>query len=476
MIHNCKLCDYKTKDKSNFDRHLQSRKHITKVKEQNIQPEVYKCIKCGNEYSRQASLNRHAGYCTEKKINTVKSEYDNKLKEKEHECEIKMKDKDIEIITLKKSLEQLESEKKSIQTNENNLKQTINVLTIENSYHKRLINDIIVTTTTSMNTLNYAKINYPNAPALEAFNNFELLKFEQNYSVAENILFHYRHKTLVSAIGNMIIKHYKKSDPSQQSIWNSDCSRFVYIIRTVVDDTIQWTADKGGNQVQNLIITPILSFIKSELNKFCFDKADNIVNSKYPEIECEELRKINILIDAINDGGISKDIIRYITGSFYLHKELQKDNNYIDQSKPEIENKINLLSDNKQYIADDSNNIKNKAKNTNPKDKPKPKSNTKTKSKDKPKPTPKPNTKTKPKPKQKPIPQYVEVTIKRRNTSDNSDSEYDSDNEYNNNEPVIITPINDKPFLQSSMPNYNIEDDELLSDDGKPYEFVNSFK
>ena len=60
----CKLCNYKTNKKQNYEKHLSSDKHNTK--------NVYTCKKCNKFFNHSSSLSRHLKTCVEIKSDDTK--------------------------------------------------------------------------------------------------------------------------------------------------------------------------------------------------------------------------------------------------------------------------------------------------------------------------------------------------------------------------------------------------------------------
>ena len=67
-MYQCKLCNYNTNDKSNYNRHILTKKHIKNEKnvckknvcEKSLQ---YKCEECGKSYKYLSGLSRHKNKC-----------------------------------------------------------------------------------------------------------------------------------------------------------------------------------------------------------------------------------------------------------------------------------------------------------------------------------------------------------------------------------------------------------------------------
>ena len=66
VIYNCKICDYSCSDKSNFNKHLNTKKHKTTANttaNNTTKTTTENTCKCGKKYRHSASLSRHKSTC-----------------------------------------------------------------------------------------------------------------------------------------------------------------------------------------------------------------------------------------------------------------------------------------------------------------------------------------------------------------------------------------------------------------------------
>jgi len=131
-----------------------------------------------------------------------------------------------------------------------------------------------------------------------------------------------KHKTVGKYLGDFIVKLYKKDDPKAQSIWNTDDNRLTYIIRELLhNNSSNWVVDKKGLKTKEYLINPLLSHIKELLISY----QNNLVipnlsqNSVEMEFILENSRTIIELMNAIDDGGVAKDILRHISSHLKFH-------------------------------------------------------------------------------------------------------------------------------------------------------------
>src|SRR5690606_6874440 len=82
-------------------------------------------------------------------------------------------------------------------------------------------------------------------------------------------VYHYNHKRLHHYIADLIVRYYKKKDPSQQSFWNCDSSRLNYIIMSQINNKKKnWIQDKKGVMITEEIIKSFLDLIMEEITHY----------------------------------------------------------------------------------------------------------------------------------------------------------------------------------------------------------------
>jgi len=330
MKFSCNLCNYSTDTKFCYEKHLKTKKHQEKVTNlPKVEPalscvlpvsspylssEKYTCQFCGNLYANAGNLAKHKQSCSEKStyIKTIE-ELKNQLSKKDIEVAKEMAYKD-EII--KNKDEHMKSKD-----------ETILYLSHENKNLKTMLNCAGTVVEKSVSNLSYVNKHYPNAPALEYITDIaDLHEDLSEDNVVDNIIYEYKNHTLVSFIGNLIIKDYKKTDPTQQSLWNSDADRLTYMIRSLLaNESIQWEVDKKGVNTTKYIIKPITDYIKKQLENYITtcevsrsQKTKKIMGSVYKMADCR------IVIASIDNGELANGILKYISPYLYIVKENQE--------------------------------------------------------------------------------------------------------------------------------------------------------
>ncbi|QKF94619.1 hypothetical protein QKU48_gp1161 [Fadolivirus algeromassiliense] len=340
MKFQCKLCNYETNDKSNYNRHINSSSHLRiscpVIKEPVIQPttkhenqsDKISCEKCNRTFTKLSALYRHRNHrCPnikeEKKIESIRDkenaelrqqlqEYQQRMKLQEQEFENKLKQKEIEV------------ENKLLKKQLNELKSFINSGKCGN-------------TTYNISIKKYVQQHYADAPALESVNDYAKLTFEDNEFI-ETLVSKFNSDCLHTYLGNFLISYYKKDNPSEQSLWNSDVSRLTYIVKELLNNNSSiWSRDCKGIKTKNYIINPLLKYIKKCINEYWMNNIDNLKSMDTPTlVRIQEtfiiIHKIKKYIDS---GNLSNDIVRYIAPHFYLEV---KDTNGNEMNEVFIDN------------------------------------------------------------------------------------------------------------------------------------------
>jgi hypothetical protein len=330
MKYICNECNYETCDKSHFDRHKNTKKHVQNA--QNMTKQIYKiigkpkvnqkltgskpkivatsteksCKLCGNIFSCKQSLSRH--------IN--------------HRCKLKtnepvVKKLEIMIDTLEKQNQTLGKQNEKLM---NIVEKQTN--TAENNSE---------TIKKSINVLSFVTKQYPNAPPIEEleydkFNKItKCLMYDRKNKkkikrpLEEIILFHFKNDDLCKVLGKAIVEEYKKDDPEDQSMWASDVSRLTFIVKNAIgkNKKSKWISDKNGVHFTELIIKPMFEIIKEKMREY-------IKNGglKESEIRDEDIDNITIrlanmqlageLIRLINLNKYDGKVLKYVAPYFNL--------------------------------------------------------------------------------------------------------------------------------------------------------------
>jgi hypothetical protein len=267
--------------------------------------EVFICPHCDKSYGYKSSLLRHIDNCASNsnkgETNIVNRKEVNSVK--------------IVIEELKKSNEELKKDKeylKSLVTNAGKITATaINATSVANNASSTALNVTASAVNSSTSALKYIMQNFTDAPLLKPMDNYLAIKNDcGDQHIAIFICDHYNDKTLVKYLGCKLLEHYKKSDPANQSLWASDCSRLNYIIRSIVENEPGWIIDKKGIKIKKLIVTPLLNHIRTEMEEFVKDPKNLFFSPRFHTCVC--------IINDIRSNVISDDLIRFLSPYFHF--------------------------------------------------------------------------------------------------------------------------------------------------------------
>lgn len=330
----CIQCEYETNDSSNFKKHKESKKHIANMTKTSLYCDICKLV-----FKHRSSMYRHKNTtCKIKKMKETE-----KITNTANEIEVlkyQMKIKDLECEIIKQKLELSLAKSQG----ENDKHKTVaDIYKGENEFHKTLTVNAGNVIGKTVSALTYIMENYQKAPELKLLDNdtaIRLLKYETHdgkltklitgKTPLQYLLDLHENGKLISHLGNLIISQYKKIDPSDQSIWNTDSSRLTYVVRNVATDKDKkgkaknfiWGSDKKGIKINNYLITPLLEQLKDMILNYDKDVCDNfddmtqMQRDKYAD---NSIHTINIK-QCISTSSLHKAILRYIAPHFHMSK------------------------------------------------------------------------------------------------------------------------------------------------------------
>ena len=336
----CTACNYTTKKQGNYNRHIKSVKHLQKVNavnynnnlEKTLTEEIqwtpsglpvdyqkenknknkneYVCEYCNKSISRYNNVKKHLNSCAEKQ-------------KEEHRLKEHIKELNAQLELFKTKSEHYMEENRHYIEEVDHYKE-------ETNYYKQMLREAGGLVKKSVSSLTYIVDNYNNAPALQTITMDEIKTLQDNEKqFIEDILSSYKHKTLGKYLGCFIIKIYKKNDPNIQSIWNTDDSRLTYLIKELFSNkSSNWIIDKKGVKTTEYLIDPLLLHIKKLLVSY----QKNLVipdltlthNSVEMEFILDNSKKIIELVNDIDDGIVSKEILKYISCHLRFDEKLIK--------------------------------------------------------------------------------------------------------------------------------------------------------
>jgi hypothetical protein len=293
MEYICSACDYSTNEICNYKRHLNSKKHS-----KNNKSDLNECEYCEVVYSSPSSLSRHRKNCNKK----IKNEDSTEVNLYKKIIDILEKDKD----TLEKDKDKLEKDKDML---------------------IKMLDDYKAISKPTVSAIVFVNANYVTAPGMVIFTDCKLI--HKNRTVdqfVQDILYHYKNDHLAEYIGDYLIKTYKKENPHDQSIWNSDTSRMTYVtMESLENKKKNWMIDKKGIRTNEYIIEPMLKYVNQVVSDYVdilsvrIDLTESQIADKIEKNNMTAAIKKSIQIKKLND-----EILRYIAPHFFLEKNLIK--------------------------------------------------------------------------------------------------------------------------------------------------------
>lgn len=369
MRYNCTLCNYSTTSKFNFNKHELTQKHVVKVqiikkstvnqiKAERIiaEKELAKrilaekiateklavedvvvekiatkdfalknnqkiCEYCKSVYSNQSSLARHLYTCVKKQ--EKKRIYDEEIKQLKHENKRLQEDLDCKrdmVQTLKETLEYERVREKGQLSASNYLTVTYNNVPALGFFNEYSIFD----------PLNILKITNSEFKQIETVPDDDIftedfdptnLKNENQIELLDMLLTAQKNNQFSDLIGRCLVAYYKKKDPSEQQIWNSDDERLTYFIRK----NLRWAIDKQGVKTGNLIIEPVLEYLTDIIRKFITSDPPSGKKSSCSEILRDNQRRAHALeiLEEVKSGQTLQSILKYMAPHLYLDKHIK---------------------------------------------------------------------------------------------------------------------------------------------------------
>jgi len=305
----CKCCKYSTDIKCNYLKHNETKSHIENKNK------MFNCNDCNKEFFYESGYNNHIdkyhkteSKITDPEIKILLLEQEIKFLKEKSELEIKLlKENKEEVLKSKEELSKYQDEhieylqQKNIENYKISQLSSINYATM---YYNKPIGMIGIDIENQSIYMNIKQLS----------KNFEMTE----YFVAEKIINLYETNKLIDCICNIICNIYKTNDPIDQTIWSTDISRLVYIIRLTNDGETKWIHDKKGVIIKQLIIEPLLDEIQNILIQYLVESN----NSEFINITEKIINELK------NKLSIKNQIIKTLAPMFLL-KRLANHKEYI---------------------------------------------------------------------------------------------------------------------------------------------------
>ena len=164
---------------------------------------------------------------------------------------------------------------------------------------------------------------FPNNPPLMAIEDVTDIHedFEDTNEFLRELIYHNKKNNLHKYIGGYIVRKYKNDNKIQQPIFttNSLKPEFVYATKNINGDNPKtvWKKDTNGNEVMDIMTTPILIYIKSLITIYI--KHINVSGSKgLDDLECRTTKWMDIkkIDNTIYDKTLMCKIMKFVCPQF----------------------------------------------------------------------------------------------------------------------------------------------------------------
>lgn len=318
----CKLCNYKTRNKNNFQKHLLTRKHenTTKYYEklQNI-TEQYIC-ECGKSYPYRASLYNHRKKCIKIQDNEKLIKNDNKNDEDNNiKMTLNNSNKDINIIS--KNIDKCRNNNLE-ELNNNNIDYHDMIIRLidQNAEFKNLlikqqdqIGELIPRVgNNNTNIKQRFNVNiFLNEQCKDAINMHDFIK---QIEVSLDNLLTTRDKGLSEGISNVFIENMNKLSLYERPLHCTDLKRETLYIK----DNNVWEKDGDKSRIKSAL-REISSAQFRSVKKWMDDNPDYEENERKQEEFINLIRNCSENIDSVDN-----KIIKRLCNNSYLKEKLEE--------------------------------------------------------------------------------------------------------------------------------------------------------
>ena len=372
MEYQCTCCNYKTTIKCCIVKHYLTKKHFANFKKSKY------CDICKKDYNNNSNFRRH--YLTHHQDDIANCGHISNNHKNNNQIDIHKNNNNLikQVIDAKEDIKN-EINKTINKSNKELLEANKEIIDQSNKQVVAVVNKAI---TKASALINYLMIHHSSTPPLKKITQTKCIKMlklnynctgNNNLDLEKKLLSDYVNKMFVKSISKSILSIVNHKKPELQPIWNTDCARNHYVIKT----SDNWNEDKAGIKFTDYIIKPLLTYIKDLMTKYeeVQIKTDMRPMAKNPTEVLEHMTKLrNCLLfesDLLHDvfvQPILKELspyLRYLSSELNLDDEDDDDeDDDDDQEKIEDLEKLKKLEELK-LIQDDLINIVKNTKSDN---------------------------------------------------------------------------------------------------------------
>jgi hypothetical protein len=329
-MYNCILCDYETTKKCNIDKHTKTQKHLNNLKN------IKNCDLCKKSFSSNYNLKRHINKY-HNNINPEKLDnsyiFHNNINNNINNNNLN----NLELI-VKTSNKQIIKEVKEVK----------DVVDKSNQEVKIVVNKAINKAST---LIKYLMEHHKSTPPLKKIKHdqcINLLKLEFNctdknddteYYLEKKFIDDFSKNRFIQNISKCILNLVHYNDPLKQPIWNTDCARLHYVVKTSLNS---WNEDKAGIKFTDFIIKPMLKSICDKITNYRKEIIENVDIKRYTLEQNIEHNNLLTSVYSFEYALLRGDLIKLIL------KELAPHLRYIQKELDDLENQNDELDEIKE--------------------------------------------------------------------------------------------------------------------------------
>jgi hypothetical protein len=328
----CNLCNYSTKHNGNFIKHCKSKNHINEEKSNSF------CVFCKKTYSSYKSLIYHK--------NKYHDNIDENINNKDNNIQ-----ENISYTKIKNIID--------ISTNDitNNIKTNIKE---EISEVKQKIDESTKVARLAINKASsliaYLMEHHASTPPLKKLNKIDTIKLLQNkygqstskndFLLEKELIRQIKNETFIKKISNLILTIIDHEQKNKQPIYNTDCNRNHYVIKTPT----RWNEDKAGIKFSEYIISPLLKHIRELITDYRLYLEKKNIKTEIEQQTYGDALKVELDL-------VYESHLKYILNNISPHLRFYEDEIDELQSYEELqkiqENLKKIITEDYDYDCDD---------------------------------------------------------------------------------------------------------------------------
>jgi hypothetical protein len=294
IFFSCDTCDYKCRHKRDFNRHLTTRKHIKRMKEETPKIIKFNCENCGKKYRHSQGLSKHKRTCKSKCIHNVSNVSKNVSNVSKNEMS-KMKCPEIEMSenmdTENIIIKLVEKFEKTIEKNARQMgKKDEQIFTLMNIIAKNGGGSNNNTNKShNVNSLNTQNNNltvnvYLNEHCKDAMN---ITDFVEKVKVSLEDLQYTTDNGFAKGISNIFMKQLNDMKPTERPIHCADAKRCKFYVKDENNDWKKDTENKKINQSISDITVKQIRILKVWESKHPYWNSNTMLGTQRQEIICQ---------------------------------------------------------------------------------------------------------------------------------------------------------------------------------------------